>query len=167
MSTYGNFRSLDRTVTRKNGSSQFYKGKLIKGAFIEKTGYIQVSFKGKTYRSHRLVASTFIENPDGKPFVNHIDGDKENNHVDNLEWVTEKENTEHAIKTGLFNISGVENPACKYSHEDVTDWWLLYSSGWLIKDIAEEWACGRGSIRNLFKSIYGQLPKYRGKHPFS
>jgi len=66
-------------------------------------GYPTVTVRHKKYPVHRLVATTFLpksDNPDRK-YVNHIDGDKTNNNVENLEWVTAFENTAHAIKLGL------------------------------------------------------------------
>lgn len=56
----------------------------------------------KMMKVHRIVAITFLDNPDNLEQINHIDGDKQNNRIDNLEWVTPKQNIRHAIKTGLM-----------------------------------------------------------------
>ena len=70
------------------------------------SGYNQVSLningKKKSFMVHRLVALSFIPNQLNKPQVNHIDGNKTNNKVENLEWVTGKENMQHALDLGIF-----------------------------------------------------------------
>jgi hypothetical protein len=70
---------------------------------VNENGYIRVYIYNKTYAVHRLIAFAFLENPDNKEQVNHIDGNKLNNTLDNLEWVTNKENQVHKFKTGLGN----------------------------------------------------------------
>lgn len=72
---------------------------------LNNNGYLQYTFRQdslcKTIRIHRIVALYFVPNPDNKPYVNHIDGNKQNNHYSNLEWCTAQENDNHARKTGL------------------------------------------------------------------
>lgn len=81
------------------------KGKTLMFSINKKTGYKTVSLwknnKGSTKTIHRLVAITYLPNPYNLPEVNHIDGNKLNNHVDNLEWVTRSGNIQHAYDSGL------------------------------------------------------------------
>ena len=65
--------------------------------------------KRKSFSVHRLVATAFLPKIEGKEVINHIDCDKTNNHVDNLEWCTQKENVQHSVKLGHYENSGAEN----------------------------------------------------------
>lgn len=80
-------------------------GKILKHCLNEITGYLHVGViingKMRTKTIHRLVAETFSHQPSDKHEVNHIDGNKHNNHISNLEWVTRSENIKHAYKMGL------------------------------------------------------------------
>ncbi len=72
----------------------------VAGAVDEK-GYIRVYFEGRRWKAHRLIASVLIPNPENKPQINHINGNKSDNRLENLEWVTGHENMQHAFSTGL------------------------------------------------------------------
>ena len=78
-------------------------------SWIANTGYMTVCLDNKKYSIHRLVANAFIKKEKDKNCVNHIDGNKLNNSIDNLEWVTYKENTQHAYKTGLMKNVYITN----------------------------------------------------------
>lgn len=87
---------------------------------IDRCGYHEVILNGKQYRVHRLVAETFIPNPENKPCVNHKDGNKKNNKANNLEWCTYSENTVHAYQTGLEKrMCGEQHHSHKLTEKDV------------------------------------------------
>ena len=106
ISNMGNIRSIDRVQYGKNGHRYNFKGK-IRSLYTHPLGYKYVTLKkdgvAKRLPVHRLVAKTFIPNPQNKPCVNHIDNNPSNNRVDNLEWCTNKENSQWMLKQGRAN----------------------------------------------------------------
>lgn len=92
VSNLGNVKGLHGIILKQHPNRDGY---------LAVTLYTNSHGNKKTVSVHRLVACTFIENPDGKREINHIDGDKSNNNVKNLEWNSISENRIHAYKTGL------------------------------------------------------------------
>lgn len=83
-------------------------------------GYLRTQFGGKTRTVHRVIAETFLEKEKEKNFINHKDGNKTNNNIDNLEWCTRSENIRHAYNNGLIHPKkGENNGRAKLSQEDV------------------------------------------------
>lgn len=95
----GNFEVSDTGLVRNAVTGNVFKCRVTKNGY--KMAHFTANRKQWLKYVHRLVALAFIPNPENKPFVNHIDGDKTNNNVSNLEWVTPKENSLHAYRTGL------------------------------------------------------------------
>lgn len=108
-----NLIGFDNYYITKDGTVINKKNKRIVKQRIEINGYVRVGIYKNSIQKmmfvHRLVAETYIPNPDNKPQVNHIDGDKQNNHVSNLEWCTASENFTHARETGLYKGWTVES----------------------------------------------------------
>lgn len=98
---------------------------------------------------HRLVAKAFVPNPENKPIVNHIDGNKLNNHFSNLEWVTIKENAEHASRLGLLTYRGSNHHNSTYSEEVIENILKLLSEGYRNCDVCSE----LGLPKNIVSSV--------------
>lgn len=104
VSNLGNVRSIERTFVNSRGEKRTLASVVLKTHGNAK-GYLKVRLWGlskrKSFYVHRLVAIAFLENPHNKEQINHIDGVKKNNKVENLEWATASENNKHAIANGL------------------------------------------------------------------
>lgn len=108
VSNYGNVKRLGVSkFLKKQVWREYYKVHLFLNGIV------------KTFRVNRLVAIAFVPNPDNKPQVNHKDGNKQNNIPENLEWVNQFENMQHAGKMGLHNVSGESNKLSKLKTADV------------------------------------------------
>jgi hypothetical protein len=110
--------NMGRIKNKKYNGCHITKGtKNAKGYF-----YIGLTNKGcKTISVHRLVALIFLPNPLNKKTVNHIDGNKSNNFLNNLEWVSHKENMKHGYKNGLINNKGMRSGKAKLTDKQVKE----------------------------------------------
>ena len=152
VSNLGRVRSLDRVVKRCD-HSMFRKGTILRGQ-PDKNGYLLVSLRreGKEYKAkvHRLVANAFIQNPENKPFVNHIDGNKDRNDILNLEWVTALENSHHAKSNGLLRpAKGEDSGKHKLSEQDVLSIRKLVRSGKSMNSVAKMYGVSFTSVRYI------------------
>lgn len=102
----------------------------------------------KKYLVHRLIAEYWIPNPDNKSSVNHKDGNKHNNHISNLEWVTRSENQRHAITTGLKGKGDLLYNS-ELTEDDVHLVCKHLVDGWLIVDIANKFSVSKDIIRKI------------------
>lgn len=107
----GKIRSVDRIVERKDGRIRKYKGKELKSA-TDKGGYaiVQLHKNGisKMMRVHRLVAETFLPNPDNLPEVHHLNHDTNDNIVENLQWVTRAEQIDEHLRAAISKANGTK-----------------------------------------------------------
>jgi len=115
---------------------------------------VQIERKNKTLSVHRLVAAMFCDNPDNKPQVNHIDGIKMNNNYKNLEWCTAQENTDHAIRMGLFRKT--KNLERDKAFND-----FKYIVPWSKTRSLAKWATSNGVIYSTASNWYSEYKKQR------
>jgi len=159
VSNYGRVKSLPNRRRNGRGDNDFYTTKeiILKPGRMAQTGYLSVSLKSKTHSIHRLVAKAFIPNPDSKRQVNHIDKNKQNNAVSNLEWCTERENTVH----GFLGYKKSKYPGISWS-EDRKRWIVYISVDGVAKYI------GRSDKEDIAHKIYlNGLKRYKIENKYS
>lgn len=140
----------------KNGNIFSPDGK-IKAASRDKKGYLHVTLSNKgikrTFLVHRLVAEHFINNPNGLPQVNHKDGNKLNNNVGNLEWVSASENITHSFEKNLSCYKGENNGRAKLTSTDVIEIKRLINIKIKLKDIALQFNVHPNTISEIKRCI--------------
>lgn len=113
VSNYGRIKSLRRSVEQGNGRIRTYQDRIMR-LYVSKSGYVLVNFEhfGVTKKKgvHRVVAEAFIDNPHCFSQVNHIDEDKTNNRVKNLEWCTSKYNVNYGHRKEKYRKTALNNP---------------------------------------------------------
>ena len=157
VSNLGKVRGKDRFCGKR---SSIVKGKELT-QIPNRKGYVEVRLfldsKSTAKIVHRLVANAFIPNCDNKSQVNHIDGNKLNNRIDNLEWVTNSENQLHAYSLGLQpSRAGENNIKAKITDKDVTLLKQLYNSGKSVVEVSNIMNISLSSTRHI---IYGKTWK--------
>ena len=143
-------------MTEGGGVYSLLTNKILKTS-LDKDGYKRLSLRGvcgkrKTFTLHRLIAKIFIPNPENKPCVNHIDGVKSNNRVDNLEWCTVSENTKHSYDMGLQpKPYGESNNNNKLREKDVLEIRRLWEEGVMQKVIAKKFDIKQPTVSNIVR----------------
>lgn len=121
-SNLGRIKSLDKKITNKNGQSKIQREIILKETNDRGYKIVTLTNNYKSYRTgcHRLVAKAFIENPENKPCVNHKNGIKDDNRIENLEWVTYSENEIHSIRVlGKTRKKGESSSLSKLTEKNV------------------------------------------------
>jgi len=134
-SSKGEIKSIKRNkVLKPNKSSLYYSVDLCKSGEI------------KRHLIHRIIATAFHENVENKEQVNHINGNKLDNSVNNLEWVTRSENQLHSIRIGLRHTRGENNSQCKLTSEQVIE---IRNSKERNKDIAKKYNISYATVCDI------------------
>lgn len=165
MSEYRKLKSLKFLYEiNEDGVIRNVKSKKVVKGYVEKNGYVRVRFENKCLDGvvrttvHQLLAEAFIPNPENKSEVNHIDSNRANNTLSNLEWVTHSENMKHAYSKGRINMCPLE----EYRNSEkvkVTNGEMVFDS----ISSAGQWLLDNGKVKTKESGISGVSAVIKGK----
>ena len=140
----------------KPNTKNYFCGGIICSNTQTKRGYVVVKLryqtKWKMCKIHRLVAEAFLHKEVGLDIINHKDGNKTNNHVNNIEWCNQLHNNLHALRTGLrVNVSGEKSGRCFYSDKLILETIDLHNSGFDVRHISIKTGIPDPHIRKIIK----------------
>lgn len=156
VSSLGRFKSLSREKTIGSRGKKIMKSFIMKQNEVK--GYLTILFYNnsirKKYQSHRVVANHFIQNIENKKTVNHINGNKKDNTVNNLEWLNHSEQQKHAVKIGLRNKTLGENSNfSKLNETSIKAIRELYKQKVKQKEIALMYNINRNTVHSIVNKI--------------
>lgn len=152
ISDHGRIKSHEKVIRYSNGRAQKYEERILKLNYSN--GYRTISLvKEKvkmTHMAHILVGNYFVQNPEKKPFINHLDGDRSNNHYLNLEWSTNSENQLHSYHIlGRRAVKGEANGLSKLKEADIFNIRRMRTEGKTILAIADVYDVSFETIRKI------------------
>lgn len=155
ISNNGRVKSKARVVNHARCGKVSVKERILKPATDAK-GYLRVALAKdgslKTFKVHRLVADAFVDNHKNNPQVNHINGIKTDNRFDNLEWVTNRENAQHAVDNGLWNYKkGHEHHRSKLNKDAVDILVRMKKRGMINREIADYFDISISCVKRTYK----------------
>ena len=146
-----------------NGNIISKYGNLLSRQF-RNDGYVQVKINGNYELEHRILATCFIDNPENKEQVNHINGTKSDNRICNLEWSTASENVKHAFKTGLSKPKrGKQNGNSKLNKNNVLKIKNMLNNGVTHLKISKKFGVSRSTITNINNDKTWEWIKIKGE----
>lgn len=146
ISNYGRVKSMG--IYHGKTNNYFKKEHILKTNIVKSTGYTSVVLKkegkGKSFSVHRIVACTFLKNLKRFKQVNHKDGNKLNNMLNNLEWCDASYNIKHAYNNGLkfskgYSMPKEKNPTAKYTEKQIEEIRKKRENGYKLRELAKEY----------------------------
>lgn len=156
ISNRGRLKSFEREYylggSKRIKKERIATAKTIGKRYVKYTLYLNKI--SKTISVHRLVAEAFIDNPLNLPYINHINGNKIDNRVENLEWCTPRDNVKHAYRIGLSKQDGENHATLKLNWEKVRQIRKLHSQGVNKHQLGERFSVHSGHINNIIANLY-------------